>query len=76
MIDRINEAHCPIIVAQAAPSIPHLKTKMKIGSKMIFNSAPTKVETIENAGEPSALMTAFMAFANIYTGINVRIIVK
>ena len=39
-------------------------------------SNPKFVEIIENAGEPSARITGFITFTIIYTGINIRIIVK
>ena len=38
--------------------------------------APANVEIIENVGEPSARITGFITFTIIYTGMNIRIIVK
>ena len=36
VVINIDETVCPITVAQAAPDIPHLQAKMKIGSRAIF----------------------------------------
>ena len=54
-------ATCPITVATAAPIMPHRKTKMKTGSRMILTTAPASVEIMANFGLPSARMTGFMA---------------
>ena len=47
--------------ATAAPIIPHLKIKMKIGSRIILVTAPANVETMANFGLPSERIIGFMA---------------
>ena len=58
-------ATCPMTVATAAPIMPHLNTKIKIGSRMMLMTAPASVETMAKRGLPSARMTGFMACPNI-----------
>ena len=55
----------PMTVATAAPIMPHLKTKMKIGSRMMLITAPANVEIMANLGLPSARIMGFMACPNI-----------
>ena len=62
---RMAVATCPRTVATAAPIMPHLKTKMKTGSRMILMTAPASVEAMAKRGLPSALMIGFMACPNI-----------
>ena len=45
--------------------MPHLKQKMKIGSRMMLMTAPASVETMANFGFPSARMMGFIACPNI-----------
>ena len=52
-------------VATAAPIIPHRKSKIKRGSRMILMTAPRRVEIMANLGFPSARMMGFMACPNI-----------
>jgi len=40
-ITKTKDTNCDMIVAHAAPATPSLNTKMKIGSRIIFVSAPT-----------------------------------
>ena len=42
------------MVAQAAPAISILNPKIKMGSSMVFNTAPAKVENMAYFGFPSA----------------------
>ena len=56
---------CPMTVATAAPIMPQRKQKMKMGSRMMFASAPASVETIAKRGLPSARMTGFIAWPNM-----------
>ena len=51
----------PNTVATAAPIMPHLHSKMKMGSKMMLSTAPASVEIMANRGSPSARMTGFIA---------------
>ena len=51
----------PKTVATAAPIMPHLQPKMKMGSRMILNTAPASVEIMANFGSPSARMMGFIA---------------
>ena len=51
----------PNTVATAAPIMPHLHSKMKMGSKMMLSTAPASVEIMANRGLPSARMTGFIA---------------
>ena len=62
---RIAVNTCPITVATAAPIMPHLKTKIKMGSRMMLITAPANVEIMANLGFPSARMMGFMACPNI-----------
>ena len=55
---------CPAMVATAAPIMPHLHTKIRIGSKIMLKTAPASVETMAKRGLPSDLMTGFMACPN------------
>ena len=55
----------PAIVATAAPIMPHFRPKIRIGSKMILNKAPTSVETMAKRGLPSERMIGFMVWPNI-----------
>lgn len=52
-----KETNWPPIVAIAAPAMPILKPKIRIGSKIMLIMAPTRVTAIERLGEPSARMT-------------------
>ena len=62
---KIAVAIWPITVAIAAPIIPHLKPKMKMGSRIILIAAPTRVDIIANLGLPSARIMGFIACPNI-----------
>ncbi len=64
-IARTAVTTCPSTVATAAPIIPHLHTKIKMGSRMILMTAPASVEIIANFGLPSARMMGFIACPNI-----------
>ena len=46
--------YCPIIVAQAAPAIPHPKPNTKSASKIVFTIAPVTLQIIDIPGLPSA----------------------
>ena len=56
---------CPITVATAAPIMPQRQTKMKMGSRRIFTTAPASVDIMAKRGAPPARMTGFMACPNI-----------
>ena len=58
-------AYWPMTVAIAAPRTPRPKTKMKIGSRMMFVTAPATVETMAKRGLPSERMMGFMAWPNM-----------
>ncbi|MPM43289.1 hypothetical protein SDC9_89962 [bioreactor metagenome] len=53
------ETPCDIIVAKAAPFTPILNTKMKIGSSIMFNIAPTSTVSILVLANPCAVINAF-----------------
>ena len=55
---------CPITVATAAPIIPQRNTNMKIGSRIMFTTAPASVDAIAYNGEPSERITGFIACPN------------
>ena len=55
----------PMTVATAAPIMPQRKPKMKTGSRIMFSTAPARVEIMANRGLPSARMMGFMACPNI-----------
>lgn len=55
----------PNTVATAAPIIPHLKIKIKIGSNIMLIMAPASVETMANLGLPSARIAGLAACPNI-----------
>ena len=55
----------PMTVATAAPIMPHLQPKMKMGSRMMFSTAPARLEIMAKRGLPSARITGFMAWPNI-----------
>ena len=67
-----NDAVCPITVARAAPVIPHLNTKIKSGSRMIFVIAPVSIESMAYVGLPSALIVEFRVLQMMNTGIMAR----
>ena len=48
-----------ITVAIAAPSTPLFNTKINIGSKIVFSTAPVIILIIEYFGLPSALIIEF-----------------
>ena len=56
---------CPATVATAAPIIPIFSGKMKIGSRMMFVTAPATVEIMAKRGLPSERMMGFMAWPNM-----------
>lgn len=56
--------------------MPHFAPKMKIGSRMMFVTAPESVAAIAHAGEQSALITGLSIFISINTGKNARMILK
>ena len=59
-----------MIVATAAPIIPHLKTKINRGSSIILITAPARVEIIANFGLPSArvrISPASRSFADTHS---------
>ena len=64
-MDKIAVKICPRIVATAAPIIPHLNMKMKIGSNTMLTAAPARVEAIANFGLPSERMMGFIAWPNM-----------
>ena len=55
-------------VAIAAPCTPILNTKMKIGSKITFKTAPSTIEVIAYLGFPSALIIEFRVVPIIIKG--------
>jgi uncharacterized membrane protein len=55
-IIQTQEANCEIIVAQAAPSTPQRKTNMKIGSRIVFITAPRSIAIMVILGKPWALV--------------------
>ena len=54
-----------MMVAYAAPAIPILKPKMKIGSKIMLVNAPKSMVIMAIFGRPSARIKLFMAKAII-----------
>ena len=67
---------CPIAVAHAAPSIPHFRTKIKIGSKTILITAPRIVVIMPNFGKPWALINPFIPVTSIENAVPNREIFK
>ena len=63
-------------VASAAPFMPQCIPKINTGSKIIFMTAPSNMDSIEIDGLSSARITAFIILNSIYTGKNARIILK
>ena len=57
------------MVANAAPFTPISKTKMAIGSKIIFSIAPITIEAMAYFGEPSALIIELKVVPIIINGI-------
>jgi len=51
------------MVANAAPFTPNLNTKIKIGSKMIFDPAPMNIEIMATLAFPSALIKLLVDMA-------------
>ena len=74
MAIRIELTDIDRTVAMAAPSTPILKTKIKIGSKMVFNTAPVTIVVIAYLGLPSALIIEFKAVPIIMNGNPIAII--
>ena len=72
MSEMRKEMVCPMTVAHAAPAMPHFAPKMKAGSRAIFAIAPASIEAIDQAGLPSARMTAFIIFESMNTGKKAR----
>ena len=56
---------CPMTVATAAPIMPILSGKIKIGSSTMFVTAPATVATMAKRGLPSERMMGFIACPNI-----------
>ena len=55
---------CPATVAMAAPATPQCRTKMAMGSRMMFAAAPASVAIMAMRGLPSERMMGFMACPN------------
>ena len=56
---------CPITVAIAAPAIPIFSGKIKMGSRIMFVTAPETVASIAKRGLPSERIIGFIACPNI-----------
>ena len=57
---QMQESACDMIVARAAPRTSMSNPKMKIGSRMIFATAPIRTESIPVFANPCAVIKAFM----------------
>ena len=66
---KTNDTNCPITVARAAPSIPHLKENKNNQSRKIFKTAPVVELIIEYFGLPSARMRWATACVKVKKGI-------
>ena len=51
---------CERMVASAAPCTPMSKANIKMGSRMMFATAPIKTESIPVFANPCAVINAFM----------------
>ena len=58
-----------MIVARAAPDTPILNTLIKIGSKIIFKTAPITIEIIANNDLPCATIYWLSPSDNITRGV-------
>ena len=61
----IQDTHCEMIVASAAPRTPIFNAKIKTGSSTTFSSAPISVVHIPIRGKPWALIKPFMPVPNM-----------
>ena len=57
---KMEETHWLMMVARAAPFTPIPKPKIKIGSRMIFNTAPSTTTHILTVVLPWAVIKAFI----------------
>ena len=64
-IERSADIICPATVATAAPIIPILKTKIKIGSRIMLAIAPDRSTKSAFSGFPSDRIIGFTPCANI-----------
>ena len=57
-----------IVVAQAAPEMPMSSTKMNMGSRIMFNPAPSTIMYMARFEEPSDLSSPLKMSLRIITG--------